>query len=54
MAPEAGRDYNTVDMSMDKNVQRLFRTKAAVDAGVGRLWHLSMKLTEFPQPEING
>jgi hypothetical protein len=54
MVPEAGRDYNTVDMSRIRMYNDYFPTKAAVDAGVGRLWHLSMKLTEFPQPEING
>jgi beta-glucosidase-like glycosyl hydrolase len=47
-APEAGRDYNTVDMSRIRMYDYFPPTKQLSTALV-RLWHLSMKLTEFPQ-----
>jgi hypothetical protein len=55
VAPEAGRDYNTVDMSRIRMYNDYFPpTKQLSTLALVRLWHLSMKLTEFPQREING
>jgi beta-glucosidase len=42
--PQAGRDYNTVDIG---RIKMLFSYKAAVDAGAGSVMAALMKLTEF-------
>ena len=54
-AGEAGRDYNTVDMSRNRMFNEyMYPYEAAVHAGVGGVMALSTKWTVCPPPPTAG
>lgn len=53
-AAEAGRDYNTVDMSRQKAMNEyMLPYKAACEQGRVAIWHLSMNLKVYRLLLIN-